>query len=394
MKILADRNIPLVEPAFNGVGDVIPADTADITPEAVKDVDVLIVRSETRVGKALLAGSGVRFVATATIGTDHIDLAYLHEKKIGFASAPGSNANAVKEYVVAALLHCAGVLGWRLNGKTIGVVGVGNVGSKVVEAAEALGMRVLQNDPPLARSTGQSRFVPLDELLTADAITLHVPLTHAGTDATFHLFDQGTFERMKRGILFINTSRGPVVETAALKEAIRRGIVAHAIVDVWEGEPSIDRELLGLCTLATPHIAGYSLEGRVNAVRMVREAVCHYFGLRSSLFPFPSLPPAGLKDISPDPGHSEDHRALNELVKQLYDIKSDDEKMRLLATQPDQAGEEYFLSLRHQYPPRREFSTVTVHLPAARTDLARPLVALGFHCTTDDIPAAGRGGGR
>ncbi len=394
MKILADRNIPLVEPAFDGVGDVVAADTADITPEAVKDVDVLVVRSETRVGKALLDRSGVRFVGTATIGTDHIDLSYLREKNIGFASAPGSNANAVKEYVVAALLHCAGVLGWRLKGKTIGVVGVGNVGSKVVEAAGALGMRVLQNDPPLARSAGERRFVPLDEILSADAVTLHVPLTHAGTDPTFHLFDQGTFGRMKRGTLFINTSRGPVVETAALKEAIRRGIVAHAIVDVWEGEPSIDRELLRLCTLATPHIAAYSLEGRVNAVRMVREAVCNYFGLRSALFPFPSLPPAGLKDISPDQGHSADPRALYELVKQLYDIRSDDEKMRLLATQPGPAGDEYFLTLRHRYPPRREFSTVTVHLPAARTDLARSLVQLGFHCTTDDIPAPGRSGDR
>ncbi|MCK4325827.1 4-phosphoerythronate dehydrogenase, partial [bacterium] len=211
MKIVADKNIPFVEEAFGKLGEVATLPGRQINSSAVKEADVLLVRTVTRVDERLLKGSRVRFVATATIGLDHVDLDYLKKKGIGFASATGCNANSVAEYIVAALLIFAQRYEFSLSGKTIGVVGVGNVGSRVVEKAGILGMNVLQNDPPLARKTGESRFRPLEELLQkSDILTLHVPLSHEGEDATYHMANEALFEKMKKGGFFINTSRGAV----------------------------------------------------------------------------------------------------------------------------------------------------------------------------------------
>ncbi|MBI4419049.1 MAG: 4-phosphoerythronate dehydrogenase, partial [Ignavibacteriales bacterium] len=213
--IVISKNSPGASDAFSTLGSVRELDSSEITAETVRDADTLIVRSETRVDRPLLENSAVRFVGTLTIGTDHVDLKYLKSRNIGFASAPGSNANSVAEYVVAALLTWADKDGIQLREKSIGIVGVGNVGRIVAKYAAVLGMRVILNDPPLARVTGDPRYRPLDELMEADIVTVHVPLTRSGQDATVHLFGTDRIRAMKRGSVLINTSRGAVVDSNA-----------------------------------------------------------------------------------------------------------------------------------------------------------------------------------
>ena len=211
----------------------------------------------------MLANSKVKFVATATIGFEHVDVDYLKNSNIGFASAPGSNANSVADYIVAALLSVAQKHKITLEGKSIGVVGVGNVGSKVAKKCAALGMIVKLNDPPLSRQTGDAKYRPLNELFDCDFITLHTPLTREGQDKTYHLADDKFFASLKTGCVFINTCRGAVHDTAALKAAIQNKKLGAVILDVWENEPNIDCELLRMVDISTPHIAGYSLDGKI-----------------------------------------------------------------------------------------------------------------------------------
>ncbi len=380
MKFVVDKNIPLVEKAFGSLGEVRLVETGEFTPEVVRDADVLVVRSETKVNQTLLEGSRVKFVGTATIGTDHIDLDYLISKGIAFASAPGCNSNSVKEYIVAGLLHLSSIKGFSLKGKTIGVVGVGNVGSKVVKVAEALGMTVLQNDPPRARIEGSSIFVPLDELMSADIITLHVPLTKLGEDATYHLFDEKRIAKIKSGTVFINTSRGAVVETAALKKAIRDKRIASTVIDVWENEPKIDTELLSAVTIGTPHIAGYSLEGKTNAIRMVREAFCDHFQIESSWDPTEELGVPEITNITVPEDILQTEEILHRIVNQCYNIAYDDEKLSGMLTLPSMYRAEYFKKLRTGYRTRREFTNVTVHLPTQHESLQEIISKLGFKC--------------
>jgi erythronate-4-phosphate dehydrogenase len=239
MKIVADENIPLVKQAFGSFGEVETMPGRKIGPEAVRDAEALLVRSITRVDAALLSGSRVRFVGTATIGVDHVDRDWLKREGIGFASAPGSNAESVAEYVVAALLVLAERMNTSPAGKSLGVIGVGNVGSRVARNARALGMRVLLNDPPLKRATGDARYLTLEETLQADIVSLHVPLTREGLDRTWHLADEDFFRRMRPGSVFINTSRGAVAVCEGWMKALGKTLSA-AVLDVWEHEPGID----------------------------------------------------------------------------------------------------------------------------------------------------------
>ncbi|MDA0991845.1 MAG: 4-phosphoerythronate dehydrogenase, partial [Verrucomicrobia bacterium] len=255
MKIVCSANMPFVEAAFDTLGDVICKQGRDIGPDDVRDADILAVRSTTKVTRELLAGSRVRFVGTATIGTDHMDLDYLAAAGIDWCYSPGCNANSVAEYVTAALLHLANQHGFTLAGKTIGIVGVGNVGRRVLEKAQALGLKVLLNDPPREREQDDSAdFHPIDVVLAqSDILTLHVPLTHDGPDATHHLVDAAFLKKLKPGAIFINAARGPVVETDALIATIRSGAISHAVIDTWEGEPAYRHDLLPLADIATPH---------------------------------------------------------------------------------------------------------------------------------------------
>jgi erythronate-4-phosphate dehydrogenase len=379
LNIILDKNTPLAAPAFESIGDVTLLETREITSPAIRDADILVVRSETKVNRELLEGSRVRFVGTVTIGTDHIDLPYLESRGIGFASAPGSNANSVKEYLLAALLELSKRRGFSFRGKTLGVVGVGNIGGRIVAMAADLGLSVLQNDPPLARQGRQPHYLPLDDLMSADILTLHVPLTRSGEDATYHLFGRRRIAAMKPGAMLINSSRGSVVETGALRDALRSGHLSAAVLDVWEDEPAIDAELLDLVTLGTPHIAGYSLDGKVNAVRIIREAVCAFLQDGSTWDPEGEMPAPEVGEISLQAGGSFEE-LLQNAVQSCYDIALDDRNLRGMLDVPGPARAHFFAELRSGYRIRREFPTVRVNVPAGLESLRNAVKAAGFRC--------------
>jgi erythronate-4-phosphate dehydrogenase len=377
MVIVVDSKNPFLADALAGVGDVRQLETPAITNAALRDVDAVVVRSETKVGASLLEGTPVQFVGTATIGTDHVDLGYLEKCGIGFASAPGSNANSVAEYVAAALLETAARLSISLKEKILGVVGVGNVGSRVVRVGRALGMRVLQNDPPLARTTGDPVFVPLDAVMEADVLTLHAPLTRAGDDPTFHLFDRERFSRMKRGSILINTARGPLVDSKALHSVLTSGHLGGAVLDVWEGEPDIDPVLLDRVLIGTPHIAGYSFDGKVNAARMMFDAIVRHFGLGRQWPVSVNMPAphAGWIDLQAAANAQE---AIRSVVARCYTIEEDDKRFRTLVRLPDDARRAEFRRQRGTYRVRREFHATRIVAASGKNSIWESLASLGF----------------
>jgi erythronate-4-phosphate dehydrogenase len=359
MKIIADPNIPFVREAFGALGDITLVPGRQINAANVRDADALFVRSVTPVNAALLGGSRVKFVATATIGFDHVDTNFLAQHGIGFATAAGSNANSVAEYVMSAMLELARRQNFRLRDKTLGVVGVGNVGSTVVRYAEALGMRVLRNDPPRQRAEKLLQFVSLDRVIAAaDIITLHVPLTKSGADATFHLFQPAC------GII-INSSRGAVLDGKALLNTKLAGLV----LDVWENEPRILPDLLAKTDLGTPHIAGYSFDGKVNGTRMIYEAACRHFRLPATWTPQLPSPPVPMLEVIVQPGEDEED-VLRRTLRQVYDIAADDARLR--------ASIQDFDKLRAEYPVRREFFNTRLDLRGASESLRGKFAALGF----------------
>lgn len=378
MKIVADANIPFVRECLSSVGEVRVLSGRDITPQVVADADALLVRSITPVNEALLAGSPVRFVGTATIGFDHVDVPYLERSGIGFASAPGSNANSAAEYVIAALLEVARRKKIRLEGSSIGVIGVGNVGGRVARKCEALGMRVLRNDPPLQRKTGDPKYVPLEALYDCDFITVHTPLTKEGIDKTFHLADAGFFARLKQGAVFVNASRGAVAETQALKAAIRSGRLKAVVLDVWEGEPNIDVELLGMVDLATPHIAGYSFDGKVAGMIMIYRSLCEHFHLTPKFDVKDFLPAPEIPRVEIAIGDASDEELLAHAAERIYSVARDDRDTRKIADQPPETRGRFFDALRKNYPVRREFQNTTVVLDEPRESLARKLRGIDF----------------
>lgn len=378
MKIVADANIPFVRECLSSVGEVRVLSGRDITPQVVADADALLVRSITPVNEQLLAASPVRFVGTATIGFDHVDVPYLARCGIGFASAPGSNANSAAEYVIAALLEVARRKKIRLEGSSIGVIGVGNVGGRVARKCEALGMRVLRNDPPLQRKTGDPKYVPLEALYDCDFITVHTPLTKEGIDKTFHLADAGFFARLKPGAVFVNASRGAVAETRALKAAIRSGRLRAVVLDVWEGEPNIDVELLGMVDLATPHIAGYSFDGKVAGMIMIYRSLCEHFHLTPKFDVKDFLPAPEIPRVEIATGDASDEELLAHAAERIYSVARDDRDTREIADQSSETRGRFFDALRKNYPVRREFQNTTVVLDEPRESLARKLRGIDF----------------
>lgn len=356
MLVVADSKIPHAEEAFKQFGEVKILPTPQVTWETVKNADAVLVRSETVVDASFLSGTNVRFVGSATIGTNHIDLEYLEKHNIGYASCPGSNANSVGEYVLAALLEVSNRLGIPLRGKTLGIVGHGNTGRSIEEKAKAIGMEVLLNDPPLARETKAKKYLPLDALSDADFISLHVPLTKAGEDSTFHLFGEKRFLAMK-GVL-INSSRGAVVETKALLKALRSGRLRACVLDVWEHEPNIDAGLVQLVTIGTPHIAGYSYDGKLNATKMLQEAIGKFFHL--SFTRVASDEADELQDISLPETPVTLETLLRKVVAQCYSIDEDDRNLRHLLGLPPIERVGYFRLLRSRYRVRREFHRYVV----------------------------------
>jgi len=389
--------MPFVKEAFETLGETLVLDGRAIRAEHVRDARLLAVRSTTPVNRELLEDSTVEFVGTATIGFDHIDTEYLRSRGIRWCYSPGCNANSVSEYIVAALLNLAVRHGLSLEGKTIGIVGVGNVGSLVLEKAEILGMHVLPNDPPREREQSRvasresrvnanaqgtelppPKFVSLDRVLDeADVVTMHVPLTREGQDATFHLADDAFFGRMKPGGIFINSSRGAVVETNALLKAIDAGSVAHAVIDTWEGEPAIRQDLLDRVDVGTPHIAGYSFDGKVTGTVMVYRQACEFLGVEPAWSPERLLPEPPVPRVEIDAAGRRREEVLHEVVSRVYDIGKDDARLRACPGQDDAARGAYFDDLRREYPERREFRYTRVDV-SGDSDLAQKLARLGF----------------
>lgn len=338
MKVIVDNKIPYIKEAIEQIADeVIYAPGKDFTPDMVKDADALIIRTRTRCNRELLEGSRVRFIATATIGFDHIDTAYCRQAGITWTNAPGCNSASVAQYLQSALLLLEQQKGKRLSETTIGIVGVGNVGSKVADVAHGLGMKVLLNDLPREDQEGTSRFSPLKLLAEeCDILTFHVPLCKEGRYKTFHLADDAFFRLLKRQPVIINTSRGEVIKTEALLKALETEQISDAIIDVWENEPDINLSLLNKVFIGTPHIAGYSADGKANATRMSLDALCKYFGIQAD---YHITPPAPAKPLLT--AHSTADAYL-----QMYDPRRDSEALK---TNP-----ELFEQLRGDYPLRRE----------------------------------------
>lgn len=384
MRIIVDENIPSAIEVFGQLADLIVLPGRTITAKEVKTADALIIRSVTKVNEKLLADSPVKFVGTATIGFDHIDIDYLRSREIQFTSAAGSNANAVAEYVVAALFETAGAAGKDLERSSIAIVGVGHVGSQVLKKAEALGMRIFLNDPPKFRETGDPRFLPLvDALREADFVTLHVPLEKKGPDATYHLANWNFFSAMKPGAVFLNTSRGDVVEEEALMRAQAAGKIARAVLDVWHGEPLIDPDLVEKTFLATAHIAGYSAEGKITATAMIYDAFCQWLNRRvlvawNDMLPAPQVSQIDLTGLQGD-----DETLLRPAIRQVYDIRMDDQALRRSMNSGEKRGVEFDL-LRDKYPLRREFTATRVIVPNERPSLNRKASGLGFR--VDEFP--------
>ncbi|MCB2155434.1 4-phosphoerythronate dehydrogenase [bacterium] len=376
MLIIADENIPLIREAMSPVGDVRLVAGRSLTRRDVAEADVLLVRSVTRVDADLLDGTPVRFVGTATIGTDHIDLPYLQQRGIGFSSAAGSNARSVVEYVVAALIETSLRAGEPLAGKTLGIVGRGNIGSALAKVAPALGLKVLVNDPPLERAGDPGPFVALDDLLReSDFVTFHVPLNREGPDCTIHLLGDAGLAAMKPTAVMLNTSRGPVVDNAALLTALQSGWLRGAILDVWEGEPDIDTRLLEMVNIATPHIAGYSLDGKTNGTTMLAAAVREFFGFEELWQP--SLPEPAEPTIEIG-AQSSFEAFLAEAVRHSYPILEDDERLRRSLALPEDRRPEWFDRLRKEYPVRREFRNFRLSAPELPEEWKSCAEALGF----------------
>ncbi|GBD89264.1 erythronate-4-phosphate dehydrogenase [bacterium BMS3Abin03] len=356
LKLIVDENIAFAKDAFSKFGEVFLLGGRDISQSVLKDADALIVRSITRVDSELLNNTNVKFVGTATIGTDHIDLQYLQQRGIFFSDAKGCNADSVAEYVFTALLNVAVRKNILLKNKIIGVIGVGNVGSRVVKFAEALGLKVLKNDPPKERAKTGSNYVSLESALRADIVTFHVPLIKGGVDKTFHLLNEKNLSELKENVILINTSRGEVIDNTALLKAVKKKNT-NLILDVWEGEPSINIGLLGESLIGTSHIAGYSLEGKVNGTKMMFDALCEFTGERKKWNP--ALPKIVDSTIKPVDSESFEE-TLYALFKFVYNIENDDNRMRKMIGMNKEKREKYFDLLRKEYPYRREFCNYTV----------------------------------
>ncbi|MDD5326335.1 MAG: 4-phosphoerythronate dehydrogenase [Phycisphaerae bacterium] len=381
MKIIADANIPFVKDCFSSIGEVELFPGRQITRDIVGDAECLLVRSVTRVDSDLLAGSKIRFVGTATIGFDHIDIEYLAKNNINFASAPGSNANSAAEYVIAGLFEIGRKYKIKLEGKSIGIVGVGNVGRNVAKKCAALGMKVLLNDPPLQRASGDAKYLPLEKLHGCDFITFHTPLTFEGIDKTFHLAGEKFFKSLKAGCVFFNASRGGVVDTEALKESIRSGQLETTILDVWENEPNIDTGLLEMVDIGTPHIAGYSLDGKITGMIMIYNAACEYFGFKTKFDVEDFSPQPDVLQLKINPNSRDEQDLLRGVVEKIYKIREDDSKLRLILDVPAGKRGKFFDDLRKNYSVRREFQNTEI-IATENTEvtesLSRKLEGIGF----------------
>jgi erythronate-4-phosphate dehydrogenase len=376
MLIVADENIPLLDAFFQGFGEIRRVPGRSIDRATVEQADVLLVRSVTNVNRALLEGSKVRFVGTCTIGTDHLDLDYFNRAGIQWSSAPGCNARGVVDYVLGSLQTLAEIEGADLNQRTYGVVGAGEVGGRLVKVLKGLGWNVLVCDPP-RQIAEDGDYVSLEQIIEqCDVISLHTPLTKSGNGSTWHLLDRDRLNRLKPGAWLINASRGPVVDNAALRDVLLEREDLQAVLDVWEGEPEVDVDLADLCVLATPHIAGYSLDGKQRGTAQIYQALCAHLGQEPAIELSDLLPPPWLAEVhlnaSTDPAW-----ALATLCRSVYDPRRDDADFRrsLVGTVDEQR--KAFDLLRKHYPERREIDGLKVRIHGQSARLSGIVEALG-----------------
>jgi Phosphoglycerate dehydrogenase and related dehydrogenases len=372
IKIIIDDKIPYIQGAFEDVAEVVYLPGSKTTPEIAKDADAIVTRTRTICNEKLLAGSSVKFIATATIGFDHIDTDYCEANGIKWTNAPGCNSKSVEQYIASTIMVLAKKNGWDLKEKCIGVVGVGNVGSKVARICEIFGMKVLVNDPPRERAEGSEKFVSLQTIKEqADIITLHVPLEMKGEDATYHLGNEAFLNSLSRKPVLINSCRGEVIETNAVKAALKSGQLSGFVCDCWENEPDIDLELLALTDIATPHIAGYSKDGKATGTLMSVKAISDYFGLGLNNWT-PSGVELPLKPVFEIDGAGlTEQEILSKAILHTYDIRNDDKAFR--------ENTELFEQLRGDYPVRREFPAFTILNKNLNESVLTKLQKIGFN---------------
>lgn len=377
MLLVADENIPLLDNFFGDLATIRRLPGRRISPADLADADALLVRSVTSVDSALLAGSRVGFVGTATIGTDHVDLPWLAKAGIAFTSAPGCNANAVVEYVLSCLSLYLERKQRSWADISVGIVGCGNVGSRLRQRLSCLGTAVLANDPPLAEAGGEG-LVSFREVLGCDVVTVHTPLELRGDHPTHHLLGMSELESMGPDRLLINTSRGPVVDNRALKAALKAGTGPMTVLDVWEGEPAVDPDLVPYLWLATAHIAGYSLEGKVLGTERVYRGLCQYLGVAPMKKAEQYLPEPTLRKLEFWSGADPDE-VCHTAIRACYDVRRDDVRFRDMVSKSRGAAlASGFDALRRHYRTRREYGSLRVELKGANKDLQQALLALGF----------------
>lgn len=373
--LVIDDHIPFIKGILEPYAKIIYARGGLIDRALALQADGLIIRTRTFCNENLLEGTPVKFIATATIGYDHIDTSYCLERNISWNHAPGCNSSSVRQYLASALVTLALKNNFSLQGKKIGIIGAGHVGSKVARIAEALGMVCLLNDPPRDRAESHGGFVTIEEIQeSADIISLHVPLTHEGPDMTFHLADEVFFRRLRKKPFLINTSRGPVVETNSVKNAVCWGDISGFVADVWENEPALDLELMNVARIATPHIAGYSVEGKANGTAACVRSASRFFDFGLNDWHPSHLPPPANPVIELNAGNKSDEQVISEAIRASYNIMNDDAAFRKDTSQ--------FENLRNHYPVRREFEAFQVHLANSRPELLASLHKIGFSYST------------
>ena len=369
MNIYIDENIPYAKEFFADYGKLIFFSGRDVTAEQLAEADVLLVRSITRVDEKLLhLNSSIRFVGTATIGTDHIDQDYLKSRGIKFSSAPGCNKISVAEYILSSLLVLVEKKQFQLIDKSVAIVGAGNTGSAVFKRLNALGVNCKLYDPPLQQAGDKRDFCDFEEVLKADIITLHVPKTQTGPYPTVHMFDETVLRELRKEQILLNASRGEVIDNQALLKLAQDDLSPLLVLDVWENEPNINKQLLPFVEVATPHIAGYSLDGKVRGTEMLYLAFCAQFNIEAVRSAQDFVAQAAISEIVIS--QPLDQALLKSLMHLIFDVRRDDALFRQMIDQADG-----FDTMRKTYQERRELSTLAVHSTVEQTLL---LQALGF----------------
>jgi erythronate-4-phosphate dehydrogenase len=371
MKVVVDNKIPFLKGVLEPFVDVVYLPGGEISRGHLLDADALITRTRTKCNEKLLSGTAVKFIATATIGYDHIDTAWCEKNDIFWTNAPGCNSGSVYQYIASVLVTLSQKHGFNFADRSMGVIGIGNVGRKIVKLGEWLGMRVLLNDPPRQRKEGACGYVSLEGIIReCDIITCHVPLHMEGVDKTYHLLDETVLRKLHPGTVLINSSRGEVVDNQALKKVLKEKRLSAAVLDVWENEPDIDKELVDLLDIVTPHIAGYSADGKANGTSMSVQALAKFFNLPLTRWFAGEVPGPEYTRLTIDCKDKTAQEVLSESVLFTYKVAEDDSQLRNTI--------ETFEKQRGNYPLRREFPTYEITLLHEHSNLSKILHGLGF----------------